>query len=146
MVFDNGWIDVEDVSKLPPHGVTCQALVKGSDKSLFVTTDRITQLGEGFASWPGRKVIAHQPLALPPTPPEQSLIARLVSRLDWSAAPATLVREAIGIIDSERAIAAPFDDSDMADLRRCYERALEDDDTDSAESLARAIARLEVMT
>ena len=83
MILDNGWISVDEVDKLPPQYKTCQVLVKGSDESFFVATDWITQRGEGFASWPGRKVIAHQPLAEPPAKqPLADRSAQSVSRED----------------------------------------------------------------
>jgi len=145
MIFDNGWIDVTEVDKLPPLYKTCQVLVKESDESFFVTMERITQHGEGFASWPGRKVIAHQPLALPPTPAKQTLVERLLARTAGGMSRA-MAMEIIGIIDEERAKDAPFGKDDMENLRSCYTRALSRENRTDAIALARAIARLEVVT
>jgi len=148
MIFDNGWISVEEVDKLPPHSKRCQVLLVnvGSAGETLVTTgymDRDCWV-TGDARSEALAVIAHQPLALPPTKP--TLIARMVSRIDWSAAPAAIAMEIIEIIDSERAIDTPFDAADMENLRNCYARALAYETADEAVSLARAIDRLEAVT
>jgi len=149
MNFDNGWIDANEVDKLPPLHEMCQVLVVAPDGVRQVTIDNRSQSGR-WRYWGdipgGGQVIAHQPLAAMPTPAKPTLVARMVSRLDWSAAPAAIARQAIGIIDEERAIDAPFDDSDLANLWDLHAKAMAYENHPDALSISRAIARLEAMT
>jgi len=148
MSFDNGWISVAEVDKLPPLHEKCQVLVVKPDGVRLVSMDERSQSGR-WRFWGdisgGGWIVAHQPLAaMPtPTPAKPPLVARMVSRLDWSAAPAAIARQAIGIIDEERAKDAPFGKDDMRNLRKCYARALAYNPADEIASLLLAIQRLE---
>ena len=141
MIFDNGWISVAEVDKLPPLLETCQVLVERPAGSFHVSTDMLIEGGwESFGDWQDLMVIAHQPLAALPT--KQTLFERLA--VEWKTTPAT-IRSIIETIDSERAKDTPFDAADMAHLRNCYAMALAYRSADEVASLSRAIDRLEVM-
>ena len=146
MIFDNGWVSVEEVDKLPPHGKLCQVLLmnregKGEalatagymDRDYWVTGDARSKV---------LAVIAHQPLAEVPTPTKPTLAVRLAAQTARGMTTGMALK-IIKFIDEERAKDAPFGKDDMRNLRKCYARALAYNPADEIASLLLAIQRLE---
>jgi len=103
MIFDNGWIDVNEADELPPNGRLCQVLVQVADGSFHAAACRLTENGWGyFGNCQDRKVIAHQPLTEVPTPTKPTLAVRLAAQTAQGMTTG-MALEIIKFIDSERA-------------------------------------------